>query len=84
MTLCRCCCVCGGGGVGVCSIGTVAERNTAAAAQAALGPPKSRRWPPKGRPIGCGWPPQLSRARQNFKIVTILLSSAHEWLTGQR
>ena len=29
---------------------TVAERDTAAAAKAALGPPESRRWPPKGRP----------------------------------
>ena len=48
---------------------TVAEKNTAAAAQAALGPPESHRWPPKGPPIGCGWPPRLSRACQNFKIV---------------
>ena len=30
-------------------ITTVAEKDTAAAAQAALGPPESRRWPPKGR-----------------------------------
>ena len=29
---------------------TVAEKDTAAAAKAALGPPESRRWPPKGRP----------------------------------
>ena len=29
---------------------TVAEKDTTAAAQAALGPPESRRWPPKGRP----------------------------------
>ena len=29
---------------------TVAERDIAAAAQAALGPPESRHWPPKGRP----------------------------------
>ena len=28
---------------------TVAEKDTAAAAQAALGPPESRCWPPKGR-----------------------------------
>ena len=28
----------------------MAEKDTAAAAQAALGPPESRRWPPKGRP----------------------------------
>ena len=28
---------------------TVAEKDTAAAAQAALGPPESRHWPPKGR-----------------------------------
>ena len=38
---------------------TVAERDTAAAAQAALGPPKSRRWPPKSRPSAAagrrGW-----------------------------
>ena len=27
----------------------MAERDTAAAAQATLGPPESRRWPPKGR-----------------------------------
>ena len=35
---------------------TVAEKDTAAAAQAALGPPESRRWPPKGHPsavAGC-------------------------------
>ena len=28
---------------------TVAEKDTATAAQAALGPPESRHWPPKGR-----------------------------------
>ena len=47
---------------------TVAERDTAAAALAALGPP-----------IGCGWTPRLSRARQKLKN----RYSVYEWLTGQ-
>ena len=53
---------------------TVAEKDTAAAAQAALGPP-----------IGCGWPPRLQpRLPIRLKIdslayecLTSLLSSTH-------
>ena len=48
---------------------TVAERDTAAAAQAALGPPESRRWPPKGRPSAAAGRRGSAAPAKNFKIV---------------
>ena len=55
---------------------TVAEKDTAAAAKAAVGRPKAA----KGPPISCGWPPRLSRARQ---ICLKIDSLPYNWLTIQ-
>ena len=49
--------------------GTVAEKDTAATAKIVLGPPESRRWPPKGRPsaVAGAWPPRLSHAQRSHE-----------------
>ena len=51
------------------SVFTVAERDTAAVAQAALGPPESRRWPQNGHPSAAAGRRSLAAPHQNFKIV---------------
>ena len=57
---------------------TVAERDTAAVAQAALGPPKSCRWLPKGHPSAAARRRGSAAPHQNFKSLSV-----NEWLSGQ-
>ena len=57
---------------------TVAERDTAAAAQAALGPPESRHWPPKGCPSAAAGCRGSAAATKTLKSLF-----SHEWVTGQ-
>ena len=57
---------------------TVDEKDTAAAAQAALRPPESRRWPPKGRPSTAAACRGSAAPAKNFKSLLV-----YEWLVGQ-
>ena len=47
----------------------MAEKDTAAAAQAALGPPESRRWPPKGRPSAAAGRRGSAAPAKNLKSI---------------
>ena len=58
---------------------TVAEKDIAAAAQAALGPPESRCWPPKGRPSAAAGRRGLAAPAKALK--SIFSSRMVNWTT---